>query len=358
MSLEEYPEWAATVREIAGARGTVLLLGATDAGKTTFGRLLVNEAFAIGKQVTVVDGDIGQSEIGPPGCVGWGRPTRPIRGLSEIEPAGLAFVGSTAPRGNFLQHATAVRVMADTANPGGDGLLIVDTTGFVRGGAAVSLKQSKIRLLAPRHIVALQRHGECEPILVPFRFSERPAIHRLPVAKAITSKPPALRAQRRALRFAAYFANVPTHTFGFDDVAFAGTWLGTGKPLEAHLRRFLSQSLGVRVYHAEMAARHLGIVTDSLPHGDVGLAAVQETLRYQEITITPASRLRHLLTGLSDGDGKLLPVGLIDALDFRRRQIGILAPVRAPGAVRLLEFGLLRVRPDGTELGTNRPGDV
>jgi polynucleotide 5'-kinase involved in rRNA processing len=238
------------------------------------------------------------------------------------------------------------------------GLLIVDTTGFVRGAAACSLKQAKIRLIAPNHLVVLQRQDECEPLLAPFRQNERITIHRLPVPPVITVKTPAVRAQRRSGRFARYFQEAALHTYSLEAVTLCGTWLNAGTPLAPHLLRFLSQALGVRVFYAEEENRHLGIVTDVLPSGEKGMVPIQEQFRPQTVTITPVSRLKYLLCGLADRNGRTLGMGVLETMDFRRHTLSLRTPLRAPGAAHQIQCGLLRVKADGTELGTVRPGEV
>lgn len=48
-------------------RGKVMVLGATDVGKSTLCAYLVNTLTARGLRLRVVDGDLGQADIGPPG---------------------------------------------------------------------------------------------------------------------------------------------------------------------------------------------------------------------------------------------------------------------------------------------------
>ncbi|HZO90731.1 MAG TPA: Clp1/GlmU family protein [Chthonomonadaceae bacterium] len=387
---EPYAVWEATLAEVAATGGTALLLGATDVGKTTFTRLLVNHAAQAGRRVALLDADLGQSEIGPPTCVGLAFVEAPVAALSGLPPHALAFVGSTSPSGHLVEYLAAIGRLAAMAHaefrvpgPEAEGcppvstascppppdqaapqsarpLMLIDTSGYVHG-AARSLYQAVFDLLVPAHVVALQRHGELEPILVPMRRREGCRIHTPPIPAVIQKKPPRLRAQRRAMRFAAYFQDAQPHTYSFDEVAFLGTWMGSGKPIAAHLLKFLNQTLGpqVRVYYAEMAGRQLGLmVSQPIPPHAPGLGLAQEQLKAQAVSITVAPRLKHLLLGLEGASGKLLGLGLLEALDFRRRTLGIVTPLRAPGAARVLRFGSLRVAPDGTEIGTLKPGEL
>lgn len=351
-----YAVWEATLADIVATGGTTLLLGGTDVGKTTFARLLVNRAVEAGRPVALIDADPGQSEIGPPTCAGLAFLDAPVAALSDLVPHALVFIGSTSPQDRLLEHAAAVRRLADIAPTH---FLVVDTSGFLHGSAARRLNQIEFDLLGPAHVVALQRHGELEPILAPMRRREGCRIHTPSIPPVIRRKPPSFRAQRRAMRFAAYFQNTALHTYAFDEVAFVGTWMGGGTPIAAHLLKFLNQTLPVRVYYAEMCDRHLGLMVSqpiAMAVPEMGIAL--EQLKAQAVSLTVAPRLRHLLLGLEGGNGKLLGLGLLEAIDFRRRTLGVLTPIRAPAAARVLHLGSLRLLPDGKEVGSLKPGEL
>ncbi|MGH7279683.1 MAG: Clp1/GlmU family protein, partial [Candidatus Rokuibacteriota bacterium] len=69
--------WAPAAEAAAGVRVT-LVVGESEAGKTSLVAALGNALIARGLSVAVVDADVGQSEIGPPATVGLGRVTRPM----------------------------------------------------------------------------------------------------------------------------------------------------------------------------------------------------------------------------------------------------------------------------------------
>ncbi len=358
MISEEYAVWQTTIETIAADPGIVLILGDTDVGKTTFARLLVNSLVEQYGRIAYLDGDIGQSEIGPPTCVGLAFASSPVLALSDLPVHNLAFVGSNAPTGLLLEHLAAIRRLADER----DGCpLVVDSCGYVGGAGARRLHQHTFDLFAPRHVVALQRRGEIEWFLSPMRRRADCTIHTPDIPAVIGIKPPKFRQQRRVMRFASYFANAKLHTYALDEVALTGTWLNTGTPVAAHLHKYLTQTLQGfgKVYYAETSGRHLGIMTShAVPPQSPQLGLAQEALKAQSVSVTVAPRLRHLVVGLEDAHGKLLGIGLLEALDFRRRSLGILTPIRAPAAACILRFGLLRVQPDGSELGTLKPGEL
>ena len=353
-----YGDWEPALEEIVASGGTTLLLGGTDVGKTTFARLLVNRAVEAGQQVALLDADLGQSEIGPPACLGLAFIDAPLHAASDVTPQALAFVGSTSPPGHLLEHVAGVRRLADLA---AGRFLVVDTSGYLHGAGARRLNQTEFDLLAPAHVVGLQRRGELEPILTPMRRREGCHVSTPPIPAVIGKKPASFRMQRRAMRFAAYFRDAAMHTYTFDEVAFISTWMGGGTPVAAHLLKFLDTTLGpsLRVYYAEMNDRHLGLmVNQPVASHSPPLSLALETLKAQAVTVTVAPRLKHLLLGLEGANGKLLGLGLLEALDFRRRVVGVLTPVRAPDAACVLRLGSLRVLPDGKEAGALKPGEL
>ena len=355
---EPYAEWQTALDALTAAPGTTLLLGGVDVGKTTFTRLLANRLVAAGHAPAILDADLGQSEIGPPACVGLAFCDAPVLALSDLKPHALAFVGSASPPGYLLEHVAAMRRLADLA---ANRPLIVDTSGYLRGAGARRLNQTAFDLLSPVHVVALQRRGELEPILAPMRRREGVTTHDVPVAAVIGKKPPAFRTQRRALRFGAYFQEAALHTYAFGEIAIVGTWFGGGVPVAPHLLKYLNESLdaGRKVYHAELCDRELGLlVNQPIPPQSPELALALQELRAQSVSVTVAPRLKHLLLGLESANGKLLGLGLLEALDFRRATLGVLTPVRAPAAAKIVHFGGLRLLSTGAEVGKISPGEL
>lgn len=343
--MSDYAEWAETIGTIVETGGTTLLLGGTDVGKTTFARLLANAFAEAGKDCAVLDADLGQSEIGPPACIGLGRMKagKPVLALSELEPEALRFLGTVSPQGYSLEFSAGVRIVADCAV--GE-TLIVDTGGYLHGAWAQRLFFVLMDLLKPQHLVALQRKDELSPFLLPLRYRDDFRLHQPQIPSVISKKPSKYRTQRRELKFASALRDAEELTFSFDEVALIGTWLGSGEPVAPHIQKFIATSLGAqnKVYYAEMRSGVLGVMSQRpVPPQSPALAQIAETLKTETVAITPAPQLKHLLVGLEGVSGKLLALGSLASLDFRRRTLGVLTPLRVPGAVRTLRFGTIRI---------------
>lgn len=357
MELLDCDEWQSAAREAARARGTVLVLGDLDAGKTSFVRMAANEAVAAGRRVVVLDADLGQSEIGPPTCVGWALPAQPFEALLDLTPAGLAFVGSTSPRGRLAEYMVALGSAHRCIAAALPDLVLVDTMGFVHGPGALRLRSAEMQLLRPEHVVVLERAGECGAIARFARIALGARVRRLQVPGFMGRKPATIRAQRRAARFVRYFKHAQTRTLRFEDFAVAGGWLNSGTPLEPHLLKAIAVELGVAVLYAERAGKDLGIVVNALPGQGRTLEGLRELLRFESVTLSVAARLRHLVVGLSNGR-EMLGIGTVEYIDYRSRLLHVRTPVRDVETVRLVSFGRLRVTWDGRELGGLEPGEI
>jgi polynucleotide 5'-hydroxyl-kinase GRC3/NOL9 len=349
-------------RLLALPRGSsLLLLGGTDSGKTTWTRDAVLALTAAGRSVAVVDCDLGQSEIGPPGTVGaaWAAPGSEVRALRDLAPLASYFVGVVSPSRHMLDVCVGAVQMARVAKKRRPDLILIDTDGLIAGASACAYKRRLAELLLPQVIVALARETELHPLLTAFDHLDTPELWRISSAPSVQRKTPAARAMRRAARFLAALDGAQPLTFSFDAIALQGTWLGIGDPLPHHLLQFVGQSLARPVLHAErIPGCGLYVVLNGEGWDAGGLAAIERHFGTRLVTITAAQKFAHLLVGLVSPSGVLLNIGLIERIDFPRRTLTVLTPCRKPNAIAQVWLGGLRLRPDGSEIGEIKPGEL
>ncbi len=279
-----------------------MMLGAVDVGKTTTATHLAAAVVRAGMAAAVVDADTGQSDLGPPAAVGWGPVRTPVRRMDAVPPAGLWFVGDTAPQRVYRYLLQGTLELTGRARRQGAKIVVVDTTGWIEGAGAAA-KVRKIRLLAPRHLVAIQRGREVEPILA--HVPRDTVVHRLRPAPAARSRSAAERRALREGRFAGYFSGAAELMLDLHDVI----------PERPALYR------GRRVAPSRVLA-------------DI-----------------PRDALRHLLVGLADRRGTIMAMGTIVEADPVGRRLIVAAPAVAARAVRFVQWGVLRVTPGGREAG-------
>lgn len=200
--LELPPAWQQLT--LSGLRGTLLVIGAPDVGKSTFARYLYQRLSAETPAVAYLDGDPGQSALGPP--------TTMTLALGLGEGSGRRwhrFVGATSPRGplRVLPVLVGAARLIQAAHEAGATTVIYDTSGLVdptQGGTALKLAQ--VDLLQPAAVFAIQHSYELEALLVPLRRSRRTRIVDLRPAAAARPRQRTDRQAYRARQFARYFA--------------------------------------------------------------------------------------------------------------------------------------------------------
>lgn len=75
------------------AKKTVMVIGATDVGKSTLCSFLINKMLSRSITVHMIDADIGQGEIGPPTTIAMATPIHQILSLADLQPQSMIFLG-------------------------------------------------------------------------------------------------------------------------------------------------------------------------------------------------------------------------------------------------------------------------
>ena len=189
-------------------KGTVMVIGRSDTGKTTLARYLFHQLCRHYGKVGFLDCDVGQSTLGLPTTM-----TMALSATAEESnspPRGEAFsyfIGSTSPRGHMLPTVVGARKLQMKAQEMGVEAIVVDTTGLVdRAAGGGALKHWKIELLQPLALVSLARGSELEHILWPWRRDRRVRVHELRVSKHVQERDRETRVRYREKRFRNYFS--------------------------------------------------------------------------------------------------------------------------------------------------------
>lgn len=181
----------------------IMLLGGSDAGKTTLAEALSDILSRKGR-TGILDLDMGQSHIGPPTTLAWGLLEGGFKSWERIKAEEIYFTGALSPPGNMLPSIAGARLLMDNALARCS-KLIIDTTGLISGPLGRLYKQYKVDLLRPDVILAVQETGELEHIISPYRLMRRPVIVRLPASPLAMAKGIPMRTGHREALFRAYF---------------------------------------------------------------------------------------------------------------------------------------------------------
>ncbi|MEA1965606.1 MAG: Clp1/GlmU family protein [Candidatus Aerophobetes bacterium] len=265
----------------------IMLIGGSDTGKTG----LIEELLALLSKdfkVGVVDADIGQSHLGPPTTIAWGRIKGDFRDWERVPVEDFYFVGDISPSGNLLPTLAGTKIISDIAKQKVDKLLI-DTTGMIRGGVGKALKIYKIDIIQPQIILALEREGELNHILISLRRMKVPRIFIIPVSPQVTQKTYLERVRYREKRFKSYFQDIQRISLSEDNISLRG--------------------LGGENY-----------------------------------------LYNNRLISLRNNKGKDLALGIIDEVDRKRRKISILTPLKKNEKIAGIVLGRIKINIEGKEM--------
>jgi polynucleotide 5'-kinase involved in rRNA processing len=262
--------------------GTMMIIGQSDVGKSTFARYLLKRLSKVYPRVAYLDGDPGQSTLGPPATM-----TLAIaeNGDDTFPPQGRRwrkFIGSVSPVGNMLAVLTGAARLLEVAREVEAQVVIYDTTGLVEAAqGGIHLKLAKIDLVRPAVLFALQRKQELQNLLLPLRRRRHILVLEFPPSPAAQQRDASVRKAYRAAQFSQFFTR--------------------GSQLRVNWTKF---------------------------------------------AVLPAPRfILHRLVALEDADGFTLGLGIVVEIDRFSRQVLLRTPVDTLREVEIIRLGDLLVDP-------------
>jgi len=267
--------------------GTVVILGDVDSGKSTLCAFLANECFRHGLHVSVIDGDIGQADIGPPTTISIAPLKGHVFSLQDLRPEVSLFVGDTSPSSvseKLSQGLVRLKKSATEADA-----LLVNTDGWVRGEDAIRYKVQLLSDIRPDLVLGISSEGELDPLLE-LQRSTALKLNRSPYARTRSREE---RKKAREFGYKRFLQNAKRRELRLRDV---------------ELRRFDS--------------------------------------RQQQLRLDSSADLRGVLAGLLDDDERLLSIGRIEKI-----RDGLLTMKTAlEDTPKIVELGAVVLSPSFEEL--------
>jgi len=333
------PIWPLSVLEELAERvdgKLAVFLGGVDTGKST----LIRELYELlDGRAEIVDGDLGQSTIGPPTCISRGD-------YEQVRES--YFVGDISPRGNLLPVVVGMKLLVERASRP----CLVDTDGYIDGGAARAYKGELLNLLRPEVLVLLHRRGELDY----FKLYRRKGVEvvELKVAhRGEKAREERIRAREAAFR--RYFSRAELRRWPLVGLQFERDLLGHGEPLNSGE---LEGLLGCRVVAGWRLGRGATVIVEGSGAGGGGLSfsKAKAALGLDFLNLVSAHSLSGLLVGCLAG-GRLAGLGIIKGVRADKGELEVLTPAEEAqvlqlGRLRLDEEGRhLRLRGGGAEFG-------
>lgn len=337
-------EWDVLVEEIITKKPrVVLILGEVDTGKSFFSTYIANMLVGQNLRVAVVDGDAGQSDVGPPTTLGVVVVERPVVFLQEVQPHAAYFIGSMSPAGHILEFMVGIKRMVERGLEKAD-VTVVNTAGWTAGGPGRALRLYEMELLNPDIIVALQRGKELEHLL---KCMDQTKVRRISVSKQVRPRSRSDRTFLRELALARYFEGAGRLALDLRKVLLERCYFRTGEPIDP-------RSLGdASIVYAEKIPEGLFIVVS----GELDDKKAQELkAKFRNLHIIRSWDAKNVIVGLANSNNELVGLGVIDEIDYVREKLAVITPVKDASHIAAVQFGSMKITPRGKEIGTIKPG--
>lgn len=156
--------WTETAQIIQHQKGVVVIVGEVDSGKSTLSTFLANQCLASGLSVGLIDGDIGQADIGPPATISASSISEPVRGLYHAKATSSYFVGDTSPSTVPEKLANLMTRLKAEIEKDRD-VVIVNTDGWIGEPSALQYKIELLDRLRPDLVLGLSREDAVTQLL-------------------------------------------------------------------------------------------------------------------------------------------------------------------------------------------------
>lgn len=122
--------WKDAVKRILGKPKRVMIVGATDTGKSTLTTYLSNIAYENHLKVGVIDGDVGQGDLAPPACIGAAQIRNQLLDLRDVSAEYYRFIGFISPMGVEKLVVDNMKEILDRISITSD-ICLINTDGYI-----------------------------------------------------------------------------------------------------------------------------------------------------------------------------------------------------------------------------------
>jgi len=305
---------------------TVVVLGTVDSGKTSFCTYLINKLLNEKKKVAILDGDLGQSDVGPPGTIAYAFVTKPVMDLFNLEARNAFFVGVTSPSkviDNVMEGLASLRKEVLTDSPEA---IVINTDGWVEGEEAINYKVQLIEQLDPDIVFCIQQKDELVPLLKTLEKFRRVRVDSPPVIRKRSKE------KRRSLRELGYIKylrnakvqSIPLNRVKIEADELAGLTITRENSRQA---RKIYDLLGMKPLHFAQLQDKVCIVTGKRRWIDTDTVKRVEEFTKKKVVVVRKGEEQGLLAALYDADRKFLGIGVLHEIDYRRKVMKVYTPI-------------------------------
>ncbi|MEM4703802.1 MAG: Clp1/GlmU family protein [Candidatus Bathyarchaeia archaeon] len=312
-----------------------IVLGSVDSGKSSFCTYLVNRLLGLKKKVAVLDGDIGQSDIGPPCAVSYAFVPKAVTDLFNLQAKNAMFIGTTSPSRNSEKVIDGLAMLKKEILTNNPDFIIMNTDGWIEGEDAVRYKIRLVEKTNPDVVFFIQQKDELTFLANALEKFRKITVESPPV---ISQRSREKRKNLRELGYVKYLRNakVQSSPLGWLKIENDETF-GLGKTYtnmkEANR---LYALLGMKPLHVIDQAGKVSIIVGRKRWVDVEkLKKIEEAFKKKVVLIRKGEE-EGLIMGLYDAQRKFLGIGILQEVEYLKKTIKILTPVSKGIAIAAL----------------------
>lgn len=335
------PDWVRAAEEIATADAKrVIIIGDTDSGKTSFTTLLLNTLAKRRKKIAVIDADVGQKSIGPPGALGLGATSRAVTSLSDVAFEDGFFIGSFTPS-NLLHRAVAgvLLLLRKAENLQADHVL-VDTAGWVRDWGGRELKLAEALALQPDYAVFVGTEEELTQVYRPIS-GFIPSI-RVDPPRTLRRRSREERREYRRYLYRRWLSGAVERSFQLKNSRLLYTPLFNGVPLNPDELRKAEDFLGCKVKFAEKIEDSLLIFSEETPKRDAEL--LKAVFSVSSVHVLSGAEILYNVVAFSSPRKILEGLGIVTSVEPANKTLRVLSTVE-PREDMLVMMGSFKLNP-------------
>ncbi len=324
----------------------IIVLGGTDSGKTSFITFLANKLVGDGLRVCIIDSDVGQSEVGPPTVIGLGEVKKQVTSLSEAKVIDGVFVGSTSPSGLIHRSIAAVSLLTSKAmNEAKCDVLLIDTTGWVRGAEARELKIFKALAVNPDLIIGIEKGDELSYLLRSLDLKHK--VLRIKPPEKVKSRSREERKGFRGRVFKQWFRNCIEKEVNLKEFEIRGNLIFTGEKCSGEDIDLFKERIGETPLHLEVAAETLIVVLPSeerIPYEFI--CELRERFNVSKIKVVSSDIFNELLVAFGSKRKNFEGLGVVKEVNFEAEKIRVITSVNFSSSDKwFISFGYIKVDP-------------
>ncbi len=338
---DPYLEWYKKAEEIIKEEPSkIIVIGGVDNGKSSYTILLSNIALEHGLKPALIDADVGQADIGPPGFISMAYPSEQTIWMRMLKPVSMRFIGDIKPQIHIQAIISKTKELAEKALKDDRKPVIIDTDGWVGDTYAFLYKSQMIENIKPDVIIVIG--DELKNL---FKKYERIGI-KVVELPAPTLRRTRSREERRALRsdkYREFLLDAKPLKISLDEVIVTGHPLFMGVPLNPDE---ITNIVGAKVLYASRTPDTVFIVLAEQPK-NIRLDELKKTFNVPKARYYVQGFEKNMYVGLVGENEDEYP-GIIEKINYVEKTI--MLKTKYTGKIKMVKTSKIKLSPEFTEL--------